>query len=102
MKVILWLAVIVVVAGIAIVCERFALKDAMNMYPRSKKPANSDYRKGLLKLQAKLDQEIAEAEALTVAPGDDDTLQRASRAMAELRAARQDVEVKLRAEVNDP
>jgi hypothetical protein len=39
---------------------------------------------------------IANAESLTVAKGDDDTLQRASKVLAELKEQRRDVEAKLR------
>jgi hypothetical protein len=51
-----------------------------------------DYRKGLLKLQAKLDQLIADVEDLTAAECDDDTLQDASKALGELKATRADVQ----------
>ena len=44
---------------------------------------------------ADIDRLIATAESLTVAKGDDDTLQRASKVLAELRAQRRDVEAKL-------
>jgi hypothetical protein len=52
----------------------------------------------LTALLAKIDQEIAEAEALTASVCDDDTLQGATRILAELRETRRDVEGKLRAE----
>jgi hypothetical protein len=57
-----------------------------------------DYRKGLLKLQAKLDQLIADVEDLTASESDDETLQGASNALSELKATRAEVEGKLRAE----
>ena len=44
---------------------------------------------------ADIDRLIRTAESLTVAKGDDDTLQRASKALAELREQRRDVEAKL-------
>jgi hypothetical protein len=50
----------------------------------------------LTALLARLDQQIAEAEALTVEPADDDTLQRVTATLAELREAREDVEGKPR------
>jgi hypothetical protein len=57
-----------------------------------------DYRKGLLQLQAKLDQLIADVEDLTASECDDDTLLGATKALGELRATREEVEGKLRAE----
>jgi len=54
-------------------------------------------RKQLAALLADLDQQIAKAEALTVARGDDDTLQRASKCLKELREAKLRAEARLRA-----
>jgi hypothetical protein len=45
---------------------------------------------------ANIDQQLGEAEALATEPGNDDTLQRARKAIAELREARREVEEKLR------
>jgi hypothetical protein len=78
---------------------RFAIKDAMNMYPRSRRPLHPDYRKQLLRLQADLDQQIAEAEAVVEnanMPIPDWV--RANEVLKELEQARGDVEGKLRAE----
>ena len=55
-------------------------------------------RRQLADTLADIDRLIATAEALTVAKGDDDTLQRASKVLAELREQRRDVEAKLRGE----
>jgi hypothetical protein len=52
----------------------------------------------LTAILAKIDQEIAEAESLTVAECDDDTLQGTTRILAELRETRRVVEGKLRVE----
>ena len=52
----------------------------------------------LTAILAKIDQEIAEAESLTIAECDDDTLRRATKLLLELREIRLDVEVKLKAE----
>ncbi len=50
----------------------------MNRIPKT-------HRKELGRILAELNMQIANAEALTVAKGDDDTLQRASKCLAELR-----------------
>jgi hypothetical protein len=57
-----------------------------------------DYRKGLLAELAALDQQIADAEALTASHCDDATLQRATEPLAEARRMREEVEGKLRKE----
>ena len=44
---------------------------------------------------SRINRQIAKAEQLTVAPGYDDTLQRASKVLAELKDQRRDVEAKL-------
>jgi hypothetical protein len=55
-------------------------------------------RRQLSDTLADIDRLIKTAESLTVAKGDDDTLQRASKVLAGLREQRQDVEAKLRGE----
>jgi hypothetical protein len=55
----------------------------------------STRRNELTRLLARISAKIREAESLTVAKGDDDTLQRASKVLAELRAQRRAVEAKL-------
>jgi hypothetical protein len=51
----------------------------------------------LISILDRIDAKIREAEALTIAQADDDTLQRASKVLAELREQKRDVEAKLRA-----
>ena len=53
-------------------------------------------RNELAHILASIDAKIREAESLTVAKCDDDTLQRASKVLAELREHRRAVEAKLR------
>jgi hypothetical protein len=55
-------------------------------------------RNALARVLADNNAKIREAESLTVAKGDDDTLQRASKVLAELREQRRAVEAKLRGE----
>jgi hypothetical protein len=57
-----------------------------------------DFRRGLLQLQTKLDQLIADVEDLTGAECVDDTLQGATKAMAELRETRAEIEGKSKTE----
>jgi hypothetical protein len=57
----------------------------------------NEHRRQLLKLLSKTEQAIAEAEAISVEPADDKTLQQVSSTLAELREAREDIERKLRA-----
>ena len=54
-----------------------------------------DPRSKLSAILANIDQQLAEAEALSVAEGDDQTLQWASELRDELREMRRDVEEKL-------
>jgi hypothetical protein len=56
-----------------------------------------DYRKGLLSLQAMLDQLIADVENLTASECDDDSLLGATKALGDLTATRAEVEGQLRA-----
>ena len=58
----------------------------------------SAHQAALISILARIDAKIREAEALTVAQGDDDTLQRASKVLAELKEQRRSVEAKLRGE----
>ena len=53
-------------------------------------------RNELARVLDRIDAKIREAESLTVAKCDDDTLQRASKVLAELKEARRAVEAKLR------
>jgi hypothetical protein len=55
-------------------------------------------RSQLVAMLADINSLIAKAESLTVAKCDDDTLQRASKVLAELKESRRDVEAKLRGE----
>jgi hypothetical protein len=55
-------------------------------------------RNELVRILVEINAKIHEAESLTVAKGDDDTLQPASKVLAELREQRRDVEAKLRGE----
>jgi hypothetical protein len=55
-------------------------------------------RNALVRVLANINAKIREAESLTVAKGDDDTLQRVSRVLTELREQRRDVEEKLSGE----
>ena len=55
-------------------------------------------RNKLASVLADINAKIREAESLTVAECDDDTLQRASKVLAELRDQLRDVEAKLRAQ----
>jgi hypothetical protein len=55
-------------------------------------------RNELARVLATINAKIRESESLTVAKGDDDTLQRASKVLAELKEQRRAVEVKLRSE----
>jgi hypothetical protein len=55
-------------------------------------------RNELARILADINAKICEAESLTVANGDDDTLQRTSKVLAELREQRRNVEAKLRRE----
>jgi hypothetical protein len=55
-------------------------------------------RSKLVEMLADINSLIAKAESLTVIKGDDDTLQRASKVLTELREQRRDVEAKLRRE----
>ena len=55
-----------------------------------------DRRSQLAAMLADINSLIAKAESLTVAKCDDDTLQRTSKVLAELREQRRDVEAKLR------
>lgn len=57
----------------------------------------NEHRRQLLKLLSETEQAIAEAEAISVEPADDKTLQQVSSTLAELREAREDIERKLRA-----
>jgi hypothetical protein len=55
-------------------------------------------RNELASVLVEINAKIREAERLTVANCDDDTLQRASQVLAELKEQRRDVEAKLRGE----
>ena len=55
-------------------------------------------RNELARVLVQINQKIREAERLTAAKCDDDTLQRASKVLAELREQRRDMEAKLRGE----
>ena len=57
-----------------------------------------DRRSQLVAMLADINHLIAKAESLTVAKCDDDTLQRASKVLAELKEQRRDVEAELRGE----
>jgi hypothetical protein len=57
---------------------------------------NPEYRRQLLAIMARIEQNITEAEALTVEPADDVVLQRATRQLQENREMLRDVEEKLR------
>ena len=58
---------------------------------------NPDYRNRLLAIMARIEQQIAEAESLTVEVPDDEILLRASQQLAELRRVLAEVEGKLAA-----
>jgi hypothetical protein len=60
---------------------------------------NPEYRRHLLALMAHIEQQIAEAEALTVEVPNDEILLGASKQLAELRKVLREVERKLQAEV---
>lgn len=61
----------------------------------------STRRDQLAAILARINAKIREAEVLTVTKGDDDTLQRASKVLAELKEQRRDVETKLRLGLED-
>jgi hypothetical protein len=101
MKTIFVLTVAVILIAAAVYGYSFAMKDAMNMYPRSKKwaddEAHLDRRRVLLAELAALDQQIADIEALTASECDDTTLKRASELLADAREIRRNVEARLSA-----